>query len=338
LQGAADRFGINEWTTSFDALLSDPDIDVIHLVSPIPQHAKQSIAALKSGKHCACTVPMATSLEDIQGIIAAVKESGKNYSMMETQIYHRITLWVKEVAQRGEFGKIQLLRGAHYQDMENWPSYWAGLPPMWYATHAISPIFDIANTRAISVTCLGTGYMREELQKQYGNPFPIETAQFRMENGIAAEVTRALFYSAREYCESYNIYGDDACFEWPQFEGEKPVLFHQTAVDAQPGPRSVSRELIDVPDYAHLLPEEIQRFTQHGVYDENNPHRSFMHGGGHGGSHPHMVNEFVKSIVENRKAYVDEIKAANWTAAGICAHESAMQDGALIKIPSFTNP
>jgi hypothetical protein len=43
----------------------------------------------------------------------------------------------------------------------------------------------------------------------------------------------------------------------------------------------------------------------------------------------------VKSIIEERKPRVDAVTAANWTAAGICAHESAMNDGKEVIIPSF---
>ncbi|HEY3290216.1 MAG TPA: gfo/Idh/MocA family oxidoreductase, partial [Anaerolineae bacterium] len=66
-----------------------------------------------------------------------------------------------------------------------------------------------------------------------------------------------------------------------------------------------------------------------------NKHLSFERGGGHHGSHPHLVHEFISSIVERRKPLIDAVTAANWTAAGICAHESAMQGGAEITVPSF---
>ena len=41
-----------------------PEIDAVHLVTPIPSHATLSAAVLQAGKHCACTVPMATTLEE----------------------------------------------------------------------------------------------------------------------------------------------------------------------------------------------------------------------------------------------------------------------------------
>jgi hypothetical protein len=90
-----------------------------------------------------------------------------------------------------------------------------------------------------------------------------------------------------------------------------------------------------VPDYAHLLPEPIQRFTTKGVYDDEHAHLSFIQGGGHGGSHPHLANEFVMSIVEGRPSFPDVYQSVNWTCSGICAHESAMRGGEIVKLPDF---
>ena len=62
---------------------------------------------------------------------------------------------------------------------------------------------------------------------------------------------------------------------------------------------------------------------------------SIIQGGGHHGSHPHMVHEFIRSIVEEREPWINAVTSANWTAPGICAHESAMADGAEVVVPSF---
>lgn len=56
---------------------------------------------------------------------------------------------------------------------------------------------------------------------------------------------------------------------------------------------------------------------------------------GHHSSHPYLVPEFVSSIVENRKPHIDASAAADWTAAGICAHESAFKGGERVTIPSL---
>ena len=60
--------------------------------------------------------------------------------------------------------------------------------------------------------------------------------------------------------------------------------------------------------------------------------------GGHGGSHGYLTNEFVSAILEDRKPLVDIAMALNLTAAGIVAHQSALKDGELMKIPQYRFP
>jgi predicted dehydrogenase len=334
-----NQFEVKHRSTNLTDILNSDEIDAVHLVTPIPYHAQQTIAVLESGKHCACTVPMATSIEDLQRIVAAQQNSGKVYMSMETAVYTRRFLYAREMVAQEEIGRIQFLRGAHYQDMENWPSYWMGLPPMHYATHAVAPILALANTRAKIVHCFGSGTMRPELQQQYNNPFPIETAIFELENetNLAAEVTRFLFQTARSYVESFNVYGEKGSFEWEQINGEDPVTFRMTVSPQSQSGRgnAIKAERVRVPDRQDLLPKEIARFTKRGVYDETHAHLSFMQGGGHDGSHPHLIHEFISSIIEERQPLYDVITAANWNAAGICAHTSAMQGGIRVEIPRF---
>ncbi|MEO2031457.1 MAG: gfo/Idh/MocA family oxidoreductase, partial [Planctomycetaceae bacterium] len=100
-------------------------------------------------------------------------------------------------------------------------------------------------------------------------------------------------------------------------------------------PEPAIPELIDVPDYAHLLPNEIQRFTlPQEIHDAK--HLSFVQGGGHGGSHPHLVHEFISSLLEDRDPWPNAVTSANWTCVGICAHESAMAGGEIVRLPDFT--
>jgi predicted dehydrogenase len=336
LDSVGDKFGITDRRADLSAILSDESIDAVHLVTPIPLHAEQTVAVLRAGKHCACTVPMACSLADLTSILNAQRSSGKKYMMMETAVYTREFLYAQHLVQSGALGRIQLLRGAHYQDMENWPSYWMGLPPMHYATHAVSPLLALTQTRCTEVHCYGSGVMRPELHQQYGNPYPIETAIFRLAGTeAAAEVTRSLFHSAHAYTESFNVYGEDICFEWQQIESEEPVLFEIEPLRPGRG-RATSVRRVSCPDRADLLPPQIARFARAGVYDESTPHLSFTQGGGHGGSHPHLVHEFVSSIVENRTPAIDAVTAAHWTAAGICAHDSAMRGGERVEVPDFS--
>ena len=82
---------------------------------------------------------MATTIDECRQIVEAQRKSGKVYMMMETVVYSREYLFVKELYDKGELGPIQFLRGSHQQDMDGWPGYWEGFPPMHYATHCVSP-------------------------------------------------------------------------------------------------------------------------------------------------------------------------------------------------------
>jgi predicted dehydrogenase len=326
LKAISDHFNIPLRYTSFEEMLGDENIDAVHINTPIPNHAEQSIAALNAGKHVACTVPMATSAQDCRRIVEAQQSSGKNYMMMETAVYTREFLYVKDLRDSGELGRIQFLRGAHQQEMAGWPGYWEGLPPMHYATHAVSPLLSLSECEVEFVSCFGSGRIADHLVKKYGSPFAVESALFRLKNSsLAAEVTRSLFETSREYIESFDIYADKMSFEWQRLEHEDPVLFA-----GEDGKR------VKIPDYANLLPEGIRKYTTEGVYDsQENQHLSFTQGSGHGGSHPHLAHEFVMSIIEQRDPYPNALTSANWTCAGICAHESAMKGGEIVKIPQF---
>lgn len=321
---------------SLDEILNDPTIDAVHLVTPIPLHADQSVAVLNAGKHCACTVPMATSLDDIRRIVKAKRQSGKNYMMMETTLYTYQFFYAKQMKENGEFGKIQFFRGSHYQDMAGWPDYWMGLPPMWYGTHAIAPMVALSGSRICRVNCLGSGTMAEELVQRYGNPYPVETAIFEFENGLKAEATRTLFETARMYQEGMNVFGSKKSFEWGFTDSDDPIITTLGAPNENRG-RPTGCETVPMPNYYADLPEELWPFTVGGNFDPLNPQDSLKKGagGGHHGSHPHLVHEFVMSCLEERKPWIDEHLGGNITAAGICAHESALKNGEAVIVPRF---
>lgn len=54
LREIADKFGIEGRADSLEDVLPMSDVDAVHLISPIPVHAAQSVAVLEAGKHCAC--------------------------------------------------------------------------------------------------------------------------------------------------------------------------------------------------------------------------------------------------------------------------------------------
>ncbi|WP_197440693.1 Gfo/Idh/MocA family protein [Polystyrenella longa] len=323
-----DKLGIEKRYTKYEEVLADPSIDFVHINSPIPDHAWMSKEALKAGKHVMCTVPMATTIEECDEICQLVAETGLKYMMAETVVYSREFLFIKELYESGELGKIQFMKASHPQDMDGWPDYWKDMIPMHYATHVVSPVLGLVDGCAEYVSCFGSGSVRDEIKQRSGNPFAVESCHIKIaDSDVSAQIWRFLYDTARQYRESFDVYGTKKSFEWTLIEDDPHVL--HTAKK----PESEIPERIEVPDYAHLLPKEIQKFTQ-SIQDAD--HLSFVQGGGHGGSHPHLVNEFLSALAEDRDPWPNAVQSANWTCVGICAHQSTMKGGEIVKLPAFT--
>ena len=107
LQAIGDQFGVEKRYTDFSTLLRDPEIDGIHINTPIADHAWMAIEGLKAGKHVACTVPMAITVDECLRIVELEKQTGKVYMMMETAAYTREYLHVKKLYQQGKLGDLQ---------------------------------------------------------------------------------------------------------------------------------------------------------------------------------------------------------------------------------------
>lgn len=331
LDAVGQAFGVERRYSDYAELLADPDIDAVHINTPIPAHAEQTLAALDAGKHVACTVPMATSVDDCRAIVERCAATGLTYMMMETVVYSREFLFAQELHQRGDLGRLQFVQASHQQDMDGWPDYWPGLPPMHYATHCVGPCLALAGADAEAVSCFGSGRIRDELAAIHGSPFAVESAHIRLAGSdVLARVHRSLFDTARQYRESFDVYGSERSLEWPLVEGRPHVL--HVAKRAEPEiPEDVA-----VPDFAERLPEPLRSFTTGGVYDlDESQHLSFTQGAGHGGSHPHLVHEFVSALVERRPPFPDAVTSANWTCTGLLAHESALAGGATLELPEF---
>ncbi len=323
-----DMFGIENRYVNYEDVLSDPKVDFVHINSPIPDHGRMTLQALDAGKHVMCTVPMSTSISECEQIVDKVKKTGLKYMMAETVVYSREFLFIKELYEKGELGKLQYLSASHPQDMDGWPEYWEAMIPMHYATHVVSPVLGLTNSKAEYVSCFGSGEVREDIRKKSGNRFAVESCHIKLLNSdLSAHIWRFLYDTARQYRESIDVYGSKKSFEWTLTEGGKHVL--HTAKK----PEHEIPELIDVPDYAHLLPEPIRKFTQ-SIQDAD--HLSFIQGGGHGGSHPHMVHEMVSALVADRDPWPNAVTSANWTCVGICAHQSAEKGGQIVHLPEFT--
>src|SRR5437588_2489835 len=180
LKKIGDQARIEKRYDDYAAVLKDSEIDFVHINSPIPDHAWMSMEALRAGKHVMCTVPMATTVADCEKICQLVADTGLKYMMAETVVYSREFLFIKQMYERGEFGKIQYLQASHPQDMDGWPAYWERMIPMHYATHVVSPVLGLVNKPAEYVSCFGSGRVRDEIREKSGNAFAVESCHIKI--------------------------------------------------------------------------------------------------------------------------------------------------------------
>ena len=97
---------------SYEALLADPEIDVIYNSLPNHLHADWAIKALKAGKHVLCEKPLGLTASDVDKMFATAKESGRVLTEAFMYRHHPQTLKVKEIVESGVLGKLRFLRGS----------------------------------------------------------------------------------------------------------------------------------------------------------------------------------------------------------------------------------
>lgn len=333
---AARAYRVDDTFGSLDELLATDRYDAVHVASPVRFHVDQSVAVLRSGRHCASAVPMATTLAGIDRVLEAERNSGSVYMMMETMVFHRAFLYMKELVDSGRMGPLSLLRGDHIQNLDGFPRYWQGYPPLEYATHIVAPLLALADARVRRVVGRGSGELTPERRGDFDNPFPLETALLDLSrDGLTAEVTVSFFQTARSYYEGFSVFGHDMGVEWPMLgeDGALTVFALEQLVHGRGRPVRV--EQVDPPDRTDLLPPELAPFTRTAEFDPGDGAPSVQVLPHHGGSHPHLVHEFVSAIAEKRHAVVDGATAATWTAPGVCGHLSALAGGDWVTVPDY---
>lgn len=341
LDAVGNRFGIEARYTDFTEMLADERWHAVHVLAPVAFHADYSVQALEAGRHCVCAVPMATELDDLRRIVAAADASGRNYMMMETAVQTREFRWVEHLHQTGQIGSLTLYRGFHVQNLDGYPDYWRGYPPMQYATHALAPLLALTGDSVARVTAHGSGTLTDGRRGRFDNPFPAEIAMCTLRGSdVVGEVTMSFFQTARSYIEGFDLYGDLGGVEWPQQEGD-PLGFYELQPLADDVPttglrgRRATRSTTYPEDRADGLPAELVPYLRDFEVPGPEGQGIEVRTAEHGGSHPWLVHEFVSSIVEERPASIDARRSADFTAPGICAHHSALAGGTPVDVPQF---
>ena len=113
---AAGRLGLEAAFDSVDALVADPDIDVVHICTPNATHASIARAALEAGKHVICEKPLATTLADAAALVELAADRGLVAAVPFVYRFHPMAREARARIARGETGRLLSVHGAYLQD------------------------------------------------------------------------------------------------------------------------------------------------------------------------------------------------------------------------------
>jgi predicted dehydrogenase len=290
---------------SLEEMVKDDSLEAIFVATDAPNHAQHCIEVVKHGKHVVSAVPAVFgSIEDAHRLYDAVKTTGRKYMMFETSSFHNECYAMRTIFRAGGFGKLVYSEGEYYhfcpQPIPSFRDWRVGVPPQWYPTHSNAYYQCVSGGSFTEVSCMGIPSVVPHLRPENN----------RYKNPFGTEI--ALLRTGEGGMARMAVSWDT-----PGFEGEVGRVRGQRG--SMVGMNYVGEEK-SLPDLEpSALPPTVAP-------------------GGHGGSHGHLMNEFVTAILQDRTPLVNIAWALNMTVAGIVSHQSALKDGMLMKIPQFTPP
>jgi predicted dehydrogenase len=107
---AAEAWGVPDAYTEIDALLADPSIDAVEILTPTHLHHDHVLAALAAGKHVSCQKPLANSVAEARAMAAAAEEAGRILRVSECFRHYPPLELAKRLIADGAIGRPSHLR------------------------------------------------------------------------------------------------------------------------------------------------------------------------------------------------------------------------------------
>jgi hypothetical protein len=299
--GLAKACSCGKTYPSCEEMIKDDTIEAVFIATDAPSHARLAVAALEHGKHVASAVPAVFgSLEDADRLMQAVKKSGLKYMMFETSYFHADLYAWRQRYQAGAFGKIIYSEGEYF--------HYFGKPLGGYNPKTgkvdingwrkgLPPQWYPTHSNAYHIGITGGSFTEVSCMGMPSIVPHLRPENNGYRNPFGSEI--ALFRTNDGGMSRMAV-----CWDIPTHGGERGRIYGQK----NGNPR---------------------------VDTAKPPLPPGMGAGGHGGSHGHLTCEFIDAILRDRKPWVDVAQALNMSVAGIVAHQSALKDGELLKIPQF---
>ena len=101
---------------SYDELLADPTVDVVHITSPNDRHFDQAKAALLAGKHVVCEKPLAMTAAETAELVALAESTGLVAAVNFNVRFYPQVHELRERVRNGSTGTPYLVTGQYFQE------------------------------------------------------------------------------------------------------------------------------------------------------------------------------------------------------------------------------
>jgi len=113
------EFNFPHYTTAYEDLLNDPEIDIIAIYTPDHLHAEHIRLAMEHGKHVVCTKPFIDNLADAASLLALQKQTGKKAFVGQSSRFFEPYRRQRKDFEAGEIGELITIE-SHYNADHRW--------------------------------------------------------------------------------------------------------------------------------------------------------------------------------------------------------------------------
>lgn len=133
-------------------MVTKEDLDLVYICTPWDLHAPMALFSMRQGRHVACEVPAALTLDECWELVETSEQTKKHCMMLENCCYDFFEMLTLNMARNGMFGELLHAEGAYIHDLISLNFSKTGYADMWrlkenasrngnlYPTHGLGPI------------------------------------------------------------------------------------------------------------------------------------------------------------------------------------------------------